>query len=89
MLELGEAVRRTTGLPASILGLIDRGRIAVGMVADLVLFDPRTISDEATYDAPTRQATGIETVLIGGRVAVDGGRVVEPRLGRVLRRRIQ
>ncbi|HEV8489813.1 MAG TPA: D-aminoacylase [Candidatus Limnocylindrales bacterium] len=87
MLELGEAVRRATGLPASILGLTDRGRIAAGMVADLVLFDPTTISDEATYDAPTRQASGIETVLIGGRFAVDGGRVVDPGLGRVLRRR--
>jgi N-acyl-D-aspartate/D-glutamate deacylase len=83
---LEEAVRRMTGLPAAILGLDDRGRVATGSVADLVLFDPSTIADQATYAEPTRPARGVEHVLIGGEFAVEAGQVVRADLGRVLRR---
>jgi N-acyl-D-aspartate/D-glutamate deacylase len=56
------------------------------MVADVVLFDPSRVRDTSTYAEPTRLAEGIEAVLIGGRFALDGGRVVARDLGRVLRR---
>ena len=59
--------------------------LAAGAVADLVLFDPVTVRDASTYDDPTAAAVGVETVLVGGAVAVDDGRPVRPSLGRVLR----
>ena len=84
-LDLTTAIHRMTGLPAAILGLADRGRIAPGAVADLVLFDPATVADTATYDDPTTAPVGIESVFLAGELAVDGGRPVRPSLGRVLR----
>jgi N-acyl-D-amino-acid deacylase len=86
LLPLEEAVRRMTGLPAEILGLADRGRVAPGAVADLVLFDPATVRDAATYEAPTRRARGVEYVLVGGHFAIDRGEARDLRRGRVLRR---
>lgn len=86
ILSMEDAIRKMTGLPAEILGLPDRGRIAPGVVADLVAFDPQTVRDEATYEQPTRLASGIECVLIGGAFAVDGGIPVDLHRGRVLRR---
>ncbi|HEX9015236.1 MAG TPA: D-aminoacylase [Chloroflexota bacterium] len=85
ILSMEEAIRKMTGLPAEILGMTDRGRVAPGMAADLVLFDPATVRDEATYEHPTRLASGIEHVLIGGEFAVERGTPVNLRLGRVLR----
>lgn len=85
ILDLPTAIRRMTGMPADALGLVDRGRIAAGAVADLVLFDPTTVRDASTYDDSTAAAIGVETVLIGGAVALEGGRPVRPSLGRVLR----
>jgi dihydroorotase/N-acyl-D-amino-acid deacylase len=84
-LDLSSAIHRMTGLPAAALGLTDRGRIAPGAVADLVLFDPTTVADASTYEDPTRAAIGVEAVLLGGQFAVDGGAPVRPSLGRVLR----
>ncbi|HVA85668.1 MAG TPA: D-aminoacylase [Candidatus Saccharimonadales bacterium] len=86
VLQLETAIHRMTGLPAAVLGLRERGRIATGAIADLVLFDPATVADQATYRAPTRRALGIEAVLLGGRFAVDGGQIVARDLGQVLRR---
>ncbi len=83
---LEEAIRKMSGLPADILGLSDRGRIAPGMVADLVVFDPMTVRDEATYEQPARLASGFQYVLIGGEFAVDGAVPVGLDRGRVLRR---
>ena len=84
-LDLPTAIRRMTGMPAEALGLTDRGRIEPGAVADLVLFDPLTVRDAATYDDSTAAAVGVEAVLMGGAFAVEGGRPVRPSLGRVLR----
>ena len=86
LLPLSEAVHRMTGMPARILGLADRGRVVPGAVADLVLFDPATVSDRATYERPSLPAAGIEMVTLAGRPAVDGGVVVDARAGHVLRR---
>jgi N-acyl-D-aspartate/D-glutamate deacylase len=84
---LEEAVYRMTGLPAQILNLRDRGRIADGAIADLVLFDPATVADAATYEEPTRAPVGVEYVFVGGEVAVEHGNPGRLDLGRVLRYR--
>ena len=63
---LAEAIRRMTSLPADILGLEGRGRLAEGAAADLVVFDPDTITDEATLGEPRRNAAGISHVLVNG-----------------------
>ncbi len=84
-LELVSTIHRMTGLPADILGLRDRGRIAPGSVADLVVFDPAVVADRSTYEQPNLPAVGIEAVLLGGRFAIDRGRPVDVGLGRVLR----
>lgn len=87
LLSLSEAIRKMTSLPAEVIGLPDRGRIAPGLIADLVLFDPTTVSDNATWDRPAALATGMEAVLLGGRFAIEGGRPVNLHLGQVIRRR--
>jgi N-acyl-D-aspartate/D-glutamate deacylase len=83
---LEQAVHKMTGLPADILGLRDRGRIAPGFLADLALFDPTRVADMATYEEPTRTARGVEHVLVGGEFAVENGRPVRLDLGGVLHR---
>jgi N-acyl-D-amino-acid deacylase len=83
---LETAVFKMTGLPAQIMGLEDRGRIAPGTIADLVLFDPTTVADLATYEQPTRHPSGIEYVLLGGQFAVEQGKLTDLGHGRVLRR---
>jgi len=84
---LSEAVHKMTGLAADILGLRDRGRIAPGMLADLVLFDPLSVGDAATYEEPTRQAHGVEHVFVAGELAIEHRQPVRLDLGRVLRAR--
>ncbi len=84
-LELAEAVRRMTALPAEIFGLRGRGQIAVGAYADLVLFDPEKIVDTATYEAPYSYPLGIDSVWVNGRVVVRRGEATGARPGRVLR----
>jgi N-acyl-D-amino-acid deacylase len=83
---LEEAVRKMTGLAADILGLRDRGRIASGAIADVVVFDPSTVGDTATYEEPTQTARGVEYVMVGGELAVERGEPSRLDLGRVLRR---
>jgi N-acyl-D-amino-acid deacylase len=82
---LEEAVRKMTSLPASVLGLRDRGRIAPGMKADLVVFDPDTVIDRSTVKDPTAAPDGIPYVVVNGELVVDDGRVTAARPGRVLR----
>jgi N-acyl-D-amino-acid deacylase len=84
---LSEAIHKMTGLAADILGLKDRGRIEPGMLADVVLFDPTTVADAATYEEPTRTAHGIEHVMLNGEFAVESGRLTRLDLGQVLRAR--
>jgi N-acyl-D-amino-acid deacylase len=85
LFDLPTAIHRMTGLPATTLGLKDRGRIEVGAIADLVLFDPSTVADQSTYEEPCAAPTGVEGVLMGGVFAIERGRPVMPSLGRVLR----
>jgi len=83
-LTLEEAIRKMTSLPASRLGLLDRGAIAPGKVADLVLFDPLTVIDNATFLEPFKLSTGIDKVWVSGELAWDEGKSTGARPGRVL-----
>jgi N-acyl-D-amino-acid deacylase len=73
-LSLEETVHRMTDRPASRFGLTDRGRIQKGYFADLVVFDPERVIDNATFDDPRRYPTGIPYVVVNGQVAVDNER---------------
>ncbi|MFC5267240.1 amidohydrolase family protein [Kribbella qitaiheensis] len=86
LLSLGEAVRRMTSLPAENLGLRDRGVIAPGKFADLVVFDPDTIGDRATYEQPHQYATGVKHVVVNGEPALADGIPTGLVAGRALRR---
>lgn len=81
-----EAIRKMTSQPADRLGLPDRGRLAPGHYADIVVYDPASIADHATFDAPHRFASGVEVVLVNGRVAWERGAATGALAGRVLRR---
>lgn len=86
LFSLEEAIRRMTSLPASVFGLEHRGEIAVGNFADLVLFDPNDVADEATFADPIKPARGIERVFVNGVAIVENGDVNGARPGRVLKR---
>jgi len=86
LFELPEAVRRMTGVPADQIGLRDRGRIAVGKKADLVVFDAAAVRDEATFDTPHRYASGIPHVLVNGVAVVENGQHTGAKPGRTLHR---
>ena len=87
VLGLADAIRRMTSLPSDRFGLTDRGRLAAGAFADLVLFDPATVQDLATFDEPKHEPVGIRMVVVNGEVAVDEGRHCGARAGRFLRYR--
>lgn len=84
---LERAVYKMTGLPAWRLRLWDRGLVRPGMKADLVLFDPDTITDTATFEAPLQYPKGIEKVWVNGALVVDSGKHTGRIAGQVLRRR--
>ena len=84
LFSLEEAVRKMTSLPASRFNLADRGVIAEDKAADLVVFDPMTVIDRATYDDPLLPPTGVDTVLVNGKVAVRSGADTGVRSGQVL-----
>lgn len=85
LLPLEEAVARLTARAAARFGLHDRGRIAVGLRADLVLLDPAQYVDTATYDEPRRSPPGVRAVWVAGEEAVRDGRPTGARPGGVLR----
>lgn len=87
ILKLEEAVRRMTSLSAETFGLLDRGQVKEGYWADLVLFDPATIIDKATYDDPKQEPIGIHQVLVNGQVAYQNGSHTGVGSGNMLRYR--
>ena len=86
VISLEEAIRRMTSLPADIVGLSDRGRIANGLPADLVLFDKDEVTDHATLDKPRARATGIRATFVNGQPMIYDGRYTGALPGRVLRK---
>jgi N-acyl-D-amino-acid deacylase len=82
---LEEAVRKMTSLPADRLGLADRGILRQGMKADVVVFDPSTVKDMATYENPAQYSQGIAWVLVNGKAVVADGKPTNAVPGQVLR----
>ena len=87
VIPLEEAVRRLSGLPAENLGLERRGRLTPGYYADVVVFDPSTIQDHATFDRPHQYASGVRHVFVNGTQVLKNGDHTDARPGRVLRGR--
>ena len=81
-----EAVRRMTALPAAMIGMTERGLLRPGMIADITIFDPRTIIDHATIRELTQRSEGIRHVIINGTIALKDGIPVGARAGKLLRR---
>jgi N-acyl-D-amino-acid deacylase len=86
VISLEEAIRKMTSLPAAQFGFADRGRLAEGLAADVVVFDPKTVGDRATYAEPHQYPTGMAHVLVNGVPVVRDGAQLEARPGQVLRR---
>jgi N-acyl-D-aspartate/D-glutamate deacylase len=86
VLSLEQAVHKMTAFPARRLGLRDRGRIAEGLVADIVIFNPETIIDRATFEEPHQLAEGVAHLFVAGAPVIVDGKHTGARPGRVLRR---
>ncbi len=86
VLKESDAIRKMTSMPADRLDLPNRGRIAPGQFADIVVYDPATVEDRATFAESHQFSRGIETVLINGRVAWEHGAPTPTLPGRVLRK---
>lgn len=86
VLPVEQAIRSASGLPADILGLKDRGYLKPGQAADLVLFDPETFLDQATFEDPYQYATGVRHVFVNGVPAVHDGVPTGALAGRALRK---
>jgi dihydroorotase/N-acyl-D-amino-acid deacylase len=85
LLRLEEAVRKMTSLPASRVGIRDRGILRPGMMADLTVFDPATVRDVATFEDPGHYSVGVKYVFVNGRAVVAEGKITAERPGRALR----
>lgn len=86
-LSLAEAVRKLSALPAHNLGLHDRGMLKVGNYADVVVFDPATIQDHATFEKPQQFSTGVSDVVVNGQLSLANGEPTTARPGQVVRGR--
>ncbi len=86
VITLEDAVRKMSSLPAGRMGLKDRGRVAEGTWADLVVFDPATVADKATFQSPHQYPEGIPYVIVNGVPMVDNGKWTSAGPGQVLRR---
>jgi len=85
LMPLEFAIHKMTGLPASNVGLKQRGLLREGYFADLTIFDPKTVIDRATFADPNQYPSGINFVIVNGQVEVDNGRRTTAEAGRVLR----
>ena len=84
LVTLPEAIRRLSALPATNLGLDHRGFLKEGMFADVVVFDPATIADHATFEKPAQYATGMKNVFVNGREVLKDGEHTGAKPGRAL-----
>ena len=87
VLTLPDAVRKMTSLPASILGLTDRGQLKTGFAADVAVFDPAKVGETNSFEKPKSYAEGVPYVLVNGVVVIDGGQHTGARPGKPLRGR--
>jgi N-acyl-D-amino-acid deacylase len=85
VIPLEEAIRKLTSFPASTLRVKDRGQLAPGYFADIVVFDPKTIADHATYERPHQYATGVQQVWVNGVQVLKDGEHTGQKPGRVVR----
>jgi dihydroorotase/N-acyl-D-amino-acid deacylase len=85
VLTLEDAIRKFTALPAQRMRLADRGVLKIGMWADVVVFDPATVRDRATFDNPNQLSEGMEYVLVNGVPVIDSGKMTGALPGKVLR----
>jgi N-acyl-D-amino-acid deacylase len=83
-ISLSEAIKKITSMPAAKMGLQDRGSIKEGNFADLVVFDPQTIADKATYTKPEQYPLGIDYVIVNGKIVIDHGKHSGVLPGKVL-----
>jgi dihydroorotase/N-acyl-D-amino-acid deacylase len=86
VLTLEEAVRKMSSFPAQRMGIEDRGILRPGLKADVVVFNPATITDRATFEKPHQYAEGVSAVIVNGQLTLSGGQMTGERAGRVLRR---
>lgn len=86
VLTLEDAVRKMTSLPAQIFAFRNRGLLREGYAADLVIFDPEAVRDNATFADPHQYSSGFEYVVVNGKIAVENGKLTADRGGEVLRR---
>src|SRR5205809_2324178 len=84
LMPLEVAIHKMTGLPASNVGLKERGLIREGYFADIAIFDPKTVIDRATSEAPNQYPAGLNYVIVNGRIEVDNGQRTPALAGRVL-----
>ena len=85
LVPLGKAINRMTSLPASRLGLKNRGELKKGYFADINIFKPEEIKENATYVNPHQYSTGMKYVLVNGQIALENGKKLPGRYGRVIR----
>ncbi len=85
LITMEQAIRAATTLPASMLGMTNRGRIGTGCIADLVVFDPETIRDRATFANPHQHSEGIIHLLVNGKIVIEDGEYNGTLAGQVLR----
>ena len=85
LMPLEFAIHKMTGLPASNVGLKQRGLLREGYFADITIFDPKTVIDRATFEDPNQYPVGINYVIVNGQIEVDSGRRTPALAGRVLR----
>jgi len=85
VLDLSTAIKKMTAMPADRLGLTDRGRIEVGKIADIVIFEADDINDLSTFEDPHHYPEGIYYVIVNGAITIFEGEMQQTRNGRVLR----
>ncbi|HEY7327921.1 MAG TPA: D-aminoacylase [Gemmataceae bacterium] len=85
IITLEHAIRSASGLPADVLHLPERGYLKTGHFADVVVFDPKTFRDTATFDKPHQYATGVRYLFVNGQLAIDDGKFTDVLAGKVLR----
>ncbi|MBM4082848.1 MAG: amidohydrolase family protein, partial [Planctomycetes bacterium] len=86
VLRLAQAIKKMTSMPADTFGIRDRGWLRPGAFADIVIFDPHTVADTATFVNAHQYPIGLPFVIVNGHLAVDNGRTAEGHHGRALRR---